>query len=254
MERVKKLNRYQKFILLVLALMVVVFTALYIAATVRKGYVYREALLVPETADGGTVYTGRLKGSEARFTVSDDKTVLFEDRGKTYGPYAVREDPSALTFDRRAWKDVIGVEVRRGEELLFRGGYCPDPEEQRLVNEDGFPLNPIFIYSENGVMLDEDGNLVDPMEPDVLDLVRLAEGPELTYRGNWLLWFCGVLMCAVTAVSILYAYELFRFQMSFRIRNADRAEPSDWEIDCWYISWTLIPLMSLIVFIMGLNM
>ena len=78
--------------------------------------------------------------------------------------------------------------------------------------------------------------------------MRIPDEPIFFYYES------GVLMCAVTAVSILYAYELFRFQMSFRIRNADRAEPSDWEIDCWYISWTLIPLMSLIVFIMGLNM
>jgi len=47
--------------------------------------------------------------------------------------------------------------------------------------------------------------------------------------------------------------EIFRWNLSFNIRNADKAEPSDWEIIGRYISWTVLPVLALIVYIMGLR-
>ena len=57
----------------------------------------------------------------------------------------------------------------------------------------------------------------------------------------------------ITALTVLFADELFRGHLSFRIRNADRAEPSDWEIAGRYLSWTALPLLALVVFILGLR-
>ena len=52
---------------------------------------------------------------------------------------------------------------------------------------------------------------------------------------------------------LLFADELFRWNLSFSIRNADRAEPSEWEIQTRYISWTVLPIMALVVFVRGLG-
>lgn len=52
---------------------------------------------------------------------------------------------------------------------------------------------------------------------------------------------------------MLFADELFRFQLIFSIRNVEDAEPSEWEMMGRYIAWTVIPIMALVVFIMGLQ-
>ena len=43
-----------------------------------------------------------------------------------------------------------------------------------------------------------------------------------------------------------------RIDMSFRIRDPKKAEPSDWQVDKWYISWTALPVVALVGFIAGL--
>ena len=42
--------------------------------------------------------------------------------------------------------------------------------------------------------------------------------------------FVAVFICVLNAVSILFADELFRWNLAFQIRNVDHAEPSDLEI------------------------
>ena len=77
--------------------------------------------------------------------------------------------------------------------------------------------------------------------------------PELTHKGEWFAWFGALFICALNAISILFADELFRWNLAFRIRNADHAEPSDWEIAGRYIGWTVLSIMALVLFIIGLQ-
>ena len=67
------------------------------------------------------------------------------------------------------------------------------------------------------------------------------------------MWFLGVFACAATGVTILFADELFRWKLSFLIQNADSAQPSDWEIMERYIAWTVLPILSMLLFILGLQ-
>ena len=62
-----------------------------------------------------------------------------------------------------------------------------------------------------------------------------------------------MLICAATVVSVLFADELFRFNLAFRIRDAARAEPSEWEIAGRYISWAVLPVVALALLIGGLR-
>ena len=78
-------------------------------------------------------------------------------------------------------------------------------------------------------------------------------GPELTHKGSWGMWLLGMFVCIATAGFILFVDELFRWNLSFSIRNADKAEPSEWEIQTRYISWTVLPIMALVVFVRGLG-
>ena len=74
----------------------------------------------------------------------------------------------------------------------------------------------------------------------------------LSDKVRWSYWFMGMFLCVVNTLGILFVQEIFRFELSFRIQDAKRAEPSDWEVDTWYISWTILTFVALAAFILGL--
>lgn len=254
MQRIKNLNGYQKGLLLLLLAMALVFAVVYHMTIARVGVLYQNAIFVPAEENGVTVYSGKLRGKQAEFTVSADKTVSFRCDGQTYGPYTVKEDPTARPEDEFGREGMTGVEIRDGEELLFRGGFWQSDGSFWLRNADGsMDLGMQTYVVENGVKKDSDGNIIDPAKPSASDILRLVYGPELTHKGSWLAWLSAVFISFLTAVSILYADELFRWDLSFQIQNAEAAEPSEWEMMKRYISWTVFVIAALIVYFLGLQ-
>ena len=256
MERIKKLNLYQKIILLLLSAMLVAFTIAYSIVTSRVGYAYKKAILVPNTENGSTIYTGRVHGEKATVTVSPDKAITFSYEEKSYGPYTVLEDPSAVP-DKQEWADLMtGVEILEKDKVFFRGGVVESggPSYEPLLFDENGDLHGFTISytGSDGIERDMDGNPIDELAPSATAILQLADGPELTSKGNWGMWFFGVFVSLFIAASILYADELFRWSMSFQIRNADKAEPSDWEIAQRYIAWTFFSAMALAGYIAGL--
>ena len=149
---------------------------------------------------------------------------------------------------------MIGVEIRRGEDILFRGGVLETGDSYWLYNEDGtLDTFGFFYVTSNGIERDADGNVIDPVEPSPSTILELMNDPELTHKGEWSAWFGAVFICVLNALSILFADELFRWNLAFQIRNVDHAEPSDWEIAGRYISWTVMTIMALVIFITGLQ-
>ncbi len=257
MERIKRLGRYQKGVLLFMIAMVLVFAVLYSITIAREGFAYQGAILVPSSENGTTVYSGKIQGKQASFAVGQDKTVYFQYGGKTYGPYTAVEDAAFIPKESEMRDAMVGVELRHGEEILFRGGVLDYGNYAQFYNEEGeivsFRQTVVEANTGTTTVLDEHGNVVDPMEPSVSTLLDLMDGPRLTHKGDWAMWFYGVLICIVTAISILFADELFRWSLSFQIRDADRAEPSDWEIATRYIAWTLCPILAMGIFVVGLQ-
>lgn len=254
MEKIKSLNHCQKSILTVMLMMALVFAAVYFITISRVGFAYMDHILVPDQENGSTVYSGKIQGQQACFTVSEDKTVLFRYGDKTYGPYTAKADPTAIPEGEGMREYMTGVELRQGEDILFRGGVWETGDSFFLSNEDGSSHNFEFSYrTEDGIERDENGNVIDPAEPSVSTILKLMKDPVLTHKGTWFAWFAGAFVCAVNALSILFADELFHWNLVFRIRDADRAEPSDWEIAARYISWLVLTIMALILFIRGLQ-
>ena len=254
MERIKSLTRYQKVLLLAMAAMVLAFSILYSFTIAQKGFAYNDVILTPSQDNGSTVYSGKIRGEQARFTVSADKTVEFRYGDQTYGPYTAREDPTAIPEDTELRGLMTGVELSCGEEILFRGGVLNLDDELLLYNEDGSLENTgIYAITSNGVQIDGSGNEIDPMEPTASTILYLMANPPLTHKGTWIGLVGGIFLCIVAAVSILFADELFRWSLSFRITDPERAEPSDWEIITRYVSWTVLVLGALVVFIVGLQ-
>lgn len=254
MERIRNLNRYQKGILILMLAMILIFGVLYVLTTSRVGYEYQDRIFVPNDENGSTIYSGKLKGERAEFIVSGDQTVTFRRGDKTYGPYIVKEDPAAVPVKyREEIPGLIGVEIRKGSEIVFRGGYKGLEDYLWLYDEDGISNAIVFTYVDSmGNTLDEDGNIIDPFEPSAATILELTMGPELIHKGYWLGWFGAMFICLINVVSILFADELFRFNMAFRVWNVEDLEPSDLEIAGRYIGWTTIPILALNVFIRGL--
>ena len=244
MDRIKELGRYQKILLLLMAVMILAFTVIYPIVTALSGFLYEDTILVPAEEDGGTVYSGKIRGTAATFTVSADKTVIFQYGNTVYGPYTVKEDPAAIPKDSDLQAQMTGIELRCAGEIVFRGGVVNSGDWRMLYNEDGsFDL----LRSITATMSD------GTMEPSVSTILDLTDGPALTHKGTWLGWFGGVLICVITALTMLFADELFRWNASFLVRNAEEAEPSDWEIAGRYITWTVLPVMAAVIFILGLK-
>ena len=247
MERFKTLDYRQKWIFLIMGVMVLVFTILYPVTLSRVGYSYRDAILVPHEAEGTTVYSGKIQGEAASFTVTQDKTVTFQYGDFTYGPYTVKEDPQAAPESGDLADSLSGVEIWRQDSRLFRGG-------ARKLDQHGW-----LLYYENGepygleIKITTGGNSATQMEPSLATILDLAMGPELTHKGHWLPWFLGILLCVVNAVSILYADELFRFWLSFRIESPELAEPTDLEITGRYFGWGAMLIGIFVVFVIGLS-
>lgn len=251
--RIRALGKYQKAVLAAAVLLVLVFSVLYPVTMGREGYLYRGALLTPGQEEGGTVYTGMVNGVQARFTVTPDRTVNFQYGEATYGPYTAVEDPGAIP-ESADMSGLTGVELRKGEEVIFRGGVVRQGDTLWLYHENGDLENGgITITTSAGVTLDEDGNMVDPNEPSLSTILELMDGPALTHKGDWLPYLLGVFLCAVTAVTILFADELFRFQLSFRVRDVENAEPTDLELFGRYAGWTVLPIAALVIFLLGLQ-
>ena len=252
MERIRSLGRYQKGILILMAAMILLFTALYPIVLSREGFLYRDALLIPSEEGGNTVYAGKIEGQPASFTLYDDRSVQFRYGDSVYGPYTAKEAPDALQ-NLDLGDGAVGVELRCGEELVFRGGVLRQGDGLMLFAEDGSVYTDIGIMTSGGFIFNEEGEVIDPNEPSVSDILMVMAGPPLTHKGSWLGWVMGVIACILTAVDILFADELFRLHMAFHISRAEDAEPSEWEIAGRYIGWTVLPAIALVLFIIGLQ-
>lgn len=254
MERIKSLNGYQKGLLIFMIAMTLLFAIIYPKTIARVGYRYNDVILVPVQENGKTIYTGKIQGKQAQFIVAKDNSVVFQYGDKTYGTYTIKEDPTAIPKDKELAQEMTGVEIRNGDELLFRGGVWEEGEFCWLYNEDGTLDSLGFsVYTSNGIEMDENGNVIDRMEPSAADIYELLNEPELTHKGEAFVWFEAVFICILNTLSILFADELFRWNLAFQIRNVDNAEPSDWEIAGRYIGWTAMAIMALVLFIMGLQ-
>ncbi len=250
-ERIRNLGRFQKTVLIIVTVMAVLFTVLYARAAKEKGFRYLNGYLTRSEEGGSTVYSGTLQGRPAAFTVTNEKesvTLTFTHADKTFGPYTVTEDPKAVP-EGIPGQVLTGYEIRLRDRILFRGGArCyPDSHYWELFKENGSPL------TLSGVVIGHSSGSFEPVEPDIRTILDVATGPELEHKGYFGLWFLGIVICIVTALSILFADELFRFNMSLRMKDAYMAEPSELELAGRYISWAVLPIAALAVFWLGLR-
>ena len=251
MERIKNLNGYQKALLIIMIVAVMVFSIIYPNTISKVGFKYNGKIFIPtESDDGSIIYSGKIDGTKARFVVSPDKTVGFYYGEKSYGPYTVTYDSSAIPESLINSSQIVGIEVLEGDKIIFRGGV-------HNYSSGDFYLYPESSKYETTVYNPHLGRLEsiddDDIKPSIRTILRLKGNPELTHNGSKTVWLMVTALCILNAVTILFEEELFRFEMFFEVRNPESVEPSDWYIMSKYIVWTLITILSVSLFIFGLQ-
>lgn len=257
MERIRNMDKYYKVISMLSLILVVVFAFVYHITVSKVGYEYYDGILVPNQTDEGIVYTGKTLGHSLDVTVTDDKTVTFAYDHKTYGPYAVIYDETAVANIKDTSRKLTGVEIRDGEKAIYRGGFFQtygDDKTIWLVDENGdLSGYGVYFVDSDGVERDADGNPVDRLKPSAGTILALTHQPTLTHKGDWQAWFLGTALLLVGILLMMFEKELFHWNLSFEIRNADKAEMSDWGKVSRRISITMLVAVALLTYVVGLG-
>ena len=248
----KKTNNFQLGIIIFMMGIVLLFSILYPMTLAKIGYNYKGSILVPTEENGNKIYTGIVDGNRVKFVVSNEK-VEFYCKDKSYGPYTLKEDSMAIPNNHSFSTSMKGIEIKEKDIVIFRGGVLPMGDDFWLYRQDGEPYYMIHGVMSDGTEIDEYGNPIDKMKPSLVTIIELVNGPELTHKGYGFAWFVGVIICILNMVSILYADEIFRFNLSFTISNAEHVEASDWEIIGRYFRWILFTILALFIFVIGLK-
>lgn len=238
MERWKELDLYRKILLVVLIAGMLFGLIGYGVASQQEGILYQDVFFRLDFVekDGWLCrrYTGRLDGVEQSFLVTQDKRVI-HTIGDKETIYTIRllyqyEPPKEgnFSFDK-------GFEVWRGETLLLRGGYDESGSTLTIEREDG----ELILFASNLW----NGSKTEHMAAQML---RLVLAPGEIHRGNGACMLYCLLCGGLGVASILFADELFYFRLLFSIRDAEYAEPSEWELVSRCIGQTVFTGLCLI--------
>lgn len=250
-NRFKSLDHLQQALIFIILAMILLFSILYPWTISKNGFSYHNTIFIPRHENNSTVYTAKLNRQLAEFIVDTYNTVIFRYSGRTYGPYTANEAPDAIPVGQNFGDSMEGVELWCTDELIFRGGVLVINNSYWLES-----ISPVSLGSyidSNGIERDENGLEIDPIEPDAASILQLINGPLLTHKGTWNAYFLAVFVSIGNVLSILFAEELFRWNLAFRIQNASTAEPSDWEIASRRLSWIALIVLAMILFIAGLQ-
>ena len=256
MERFRKLSNFQKLLLIAQAVMVLVFSVLYAVTVRREGFAYEDGLLMRSEENGDILWSGTVGGRNAVFTVHPDRTVEYRVGDSSYGPYEVREDPSAVPKGHALSASMTGIEIYRGETRLFRGGLLHQHDEKgsiSLYREDRMPEFELQISAPGAIVVHQEGEITYYKEPGPYAIAQLVYGPPLWHYGNLSFWVGGMIICLMTALAVFFWEDIFRWNLKRSFRNAEGVEPSELLSASRSLSWSAMTLAALFLFIFGLR-
>jgi len=254
MNRWRALTPFPRIMLCIQAGLLLLFTALYLSLGIQRGIEFQEQFLRQTKRGEDTVYTGTLDGKTVELTYTPSGALFYRWGDVEYGPYTLTEDPTALPPNAtEKMGKVTGVELRLDGEILFRGGYGWGGFY--LVNEDGTEEYGGIEFTIGKTIYGLDGNQWTHGDglsfAQAIDL--LLEGPPIRSRVDGEGYFLGTLVVVINAVAILFADEIFRWNLRWSIRHPERAEPSEWELFSRGFSWVVLTIVALIGYMMGLS-
>ena len=263
-EKWSVISPLRRGLLLVTVGLMLLFAVLYAVVSLQVGVEYGDDFYKVEIQGDAKVYTGvdhgnrnfQFKrggpGKKTVYTVTETPTgytVICQIEGEDFGPYRVEPFPVSELPEKFASANLHGaLQIWDGEELLFRGGY-------HQMTELGY-ISLIGEDSEvDGHSITVSPPPIPEAGPDCYDLCRFTLNAEesMTHRGNWFYYAVALFFAVMNALFILYAEEFFIWQMSFRVKDPEQAEPSDWELFDRQLSWWFLLFIELIFLLIGLS-
>ena len=251
----QEMGLYRRILLAVMLAEIVGFLIAYVIVVNRPGLEYSGALLYPHTEGELQIYEGKIDGEPARFAVSPEGEISYQWGEYTYGPWQVVADPTAVPDGFRGEN---GLEIRRGDEVIFRGTYSPH-SFNLLIDENGDPVRDTFSVGSVGgdtTLYYVNGQEVTREEwymPGLGALARIVLTPELTHRGNVWLYLAVTLLAVLNCFQICFPHFFFRLSLWSRVRNIDDVEPSDWYIAMEKLEWFILAVVCLVLYAMSLT-
>ncbi|MBD5133245.1 MAG: hypothetical protein HDT38_02055 [Clostridiales bacterium] len=243
-ERWEEMDRGRRIILLIHPVLLILSVALCLTLGRQQMVSYRNGYLRYEQEGDAAVYSGKAEGYAVKYVVSSESTVEFWLDGALDSAYTVTEDPTAVpqTEDtvRHDPDFFTGVEIRKGDEVWFRGAYSPY-SSYWLLDEEG---NDLAISISFGAESSKP-------EPTPGVILRFAQGPEVSTRGRLEFILLGLLLGAMCLATLLFEDQLFRWNLAFRVQDPYGAEPSEWELFSRWMGWIALTAVAVWVYALG---
>ena len=242
-------TRLQKIVLLALAVMAVVFGILTAVSKLHPGLLLDGALLKPtETADTVT-YAGKLHGEQVSISVqreSDTVTVITCETESGSDVYRMEYPLDPIrAVDGFAQREMVdGIRITKNGDVLFEGGYARE-NGGFWYDADGRWDQDVYLSAYLGSDVE-----IRALELEKQDVMRLADGPELTARGSWLYYFLMLFFSLMVALDAAFPLALFYWRHMCDVRDP---EPSDFYLMMQRIGWVVYPVLIFIGYIWALR-
>ena len=240
---------FQKVILCLFAAVAVIFAVWTAVSRTHEGVSFREKLLKVSRQGNTTVYSGKLYGDAVTITSREEngtKYVNFSADGKYYANCRV-EYPEG-TIRTEYGKEVIRIKVIRNDEVLFSGGYDPDPADNEYLkyySEDG-EWDPLITISAMG-----NGDPWYYFEFGVNDILRFAGEVETSVRGSLTIYFVALFFSVIGAIVTAFPDELFYLNHFLSVRDP---EPTEFYYATHKIGCVLFLVLAFAVYCKGVSM
>lgn len=244
-------SRVQNIWLILLAGMTVLFWALTLVARSHTGVLFHDALLdVQGTAENGAYY-GEAHGETVSIVAGrDSETAVgleFFISNVVHENWLV-EYPLEPISTEHGW-ELPGLRISRNGEVVFEGAYDPDHRQDwgyMLYDTNGawYADDILRISASSGL---EDGYW-DDYETSINTVLKFVNGPEITARGSWQLWFYGLLLSAMAAVLVAFPDTLFRWNHRWYVKDP---EPTDFYYFSTRIGAGIVTIVALVSYIIG---
>ena len=238
----KERTRFQKIVLLILAAMILLFGVLSVVSLCRKGVVFEETLLRIQTEDDCTVYSGKVYGDPVSVVVRPAEMQVEYVAGNAIHDVYTVEYP--LESIQTQFGSMSGIRILKNDKIMFEGGYDPQQEFMRWVDESG--EWDAELYITYGVY----GGMTAPAELTKHDVMYFLEGPDVVHRGSIGLYLLMVLFTLILMVDVACPLVLFKLQHMLDVRDP---EPSDFYLLMQKVGWVLYPCLLLAGYILSLT-
>lgn len=239
---------YQKITLILIAAMAVVFAVWTAVNRANEGVLFRETLLEVSQQGSTTVYSGRVYGTNVTITSREEKGTKFVNisvDGEYYAECRVEYPEGTIKTE---YGDEVGrIKIIRNDEVLFSGGYDPNPEVNpyaNYFNEDGTWDMGVMV----GVQGYSSSNPWIGFEFDAMDIMRFANGPALSVRGSWIMYFAMLVASIFVALETAFPNVLFYFSHFLYVRDP---EPTELYYLCHKIGSVLAVIVLFILYMKG---